>query len=79
VKGAAKPVAVLREAIAEYEQFVKLAHGKPELAATVDDVVAVPTTEEDQCRTPASAKQPGCKRGRIFDLKEIIAFQETTP
>ena len=39
-------------------------------------VIAVPKKNEEQCMTSGAAKDPGCKRGRIYDLREMISFDK---
>ena len=66
--------AQLGRAIELYGAFVERAKGKPDLAAAVEDVVAVPKLSDEACmRSPARGTKD-CKRGRIFDIKEIVAF-----
>lgn len=73
-KGQADPTKALEEAITLYNEFVKRAQGKAEFADTVEDVTAVPTKKDEQCMGPKAKADKGCKRGRIFDLKDEIEF-----
>ncbi|MBK6513781.1 MAG: hypothetical protein IPG04_06570 [Polyangiaceae bacterium] len=73
-RGGSDSVAALEEAIGHFREFVKRAQGRPELAAAVDDVLAVPTAEDRDCMGAKAKGTPGCKRGRIFDLQDEIAF-----
>lgn len=68
--------AELRRAIALYEAFVERAKGRSDMAATVADVTSVPSLSDDECIKPAHRGSAACKRGRIHDLREIIAFNE---
>ncbi|MFO0550884.1 MAG: hypothetical protein U0271_21015 [Polyangiaceae bacterium] len=63
------------KAVALYQRFVERARGRADLEAAVDDVTAVPTLPDDQCMG-AAGKKHECKRGRIFDLKDALAFAE---
>jgi Tfp pilus assembly protein PilF len=64
----------LEEAIGHFNDFVKRAQGKTEFNETVDDVTAVPTEKDENCMGAKAKGKKGCKRGRIFDLKDEIAF-----
>lgn len=64
----------LRKAIGLYREFVERAAGKPEFADAVDDVVAKPTAEYRDCIGRGNAR--GCKRGRILNVEDVIAFNE---
>jgi len=64
----------MEDAIALFNDFVKRAQGKAEFADAVDDVTAVPTKTDKQCMGPKAKTDKACKRGRIFDLKDEIAF-----
>jgi tetratricopeptide (TPR) repeat protein len=66
----------LGEAIGLYREFVKRAEGKPELADAVFDVVAKPHGEERDCMGARGRTDRACKRGRILDAQDIIAFNE---
>jgi tetratricopeptide (TPR) repeat protein len=68
--------AELTRAIELYGSFVERAKGNPELAAAVEDVVAVPKLSDDACIRPPARGTKDCKRGRIFDLREIISFHD---
>lgn len=67
-------VKALEEAIGHFEEFVKRAKGKAEFADTVEDVTAVPTKKDEQCMGAKAKSDKACKRGRIFDIKDEIAF-----
>jgi tetratricopeptide (TPR) repeat protein len=68
--------AQLGRAIELYGSFVERAKGKPDLAAAVEDVVAVPKLSDEACMRAPARGTKDCKRGRIFDIKEILAFIE---
>lgn len=73
-KGSPDPTKALEEAIGLFNEFVKRAQGKAEFADAVDDVTATPTKTDKQCMGPKAKADKACKRGRIFDLKDEIAF-----
>ncbi|NUP10093.1 MAG: hypothetical protein HOW73_28925 [Polyangiaceae bacterium] len=73
-KSGGDSVKALEEAIGHYNEFVKKAQGKAEFADAVEDVTATPTKKDEQCMGPKAKQDKGCKRGRIFDLKDEIAF-----
>lgn len=62
----------LETAIQYYRQFAERAKGKPELAAVVNDVLAVPTKSDEACMQPEASHDAACKRGRIFDLEDLL-------
>lgn len=63
--------AALQKARAEYGRFVEAAKGHGDFAADVSDVTAEPTRSDASCAgEPADA--PGCKRGRLYDLKQQL-------
>lgn len=63
--------ASLRKAREAYERFVEVAKGHGELTGDVSDVTAEPTRSDAACAgEPADA--PGCKRGRLYDLKQQL-------
>lgn len=64
----------LAEAIDMYTTFLKKAAGKPEFAAQMEDVSAIPTKPEEECLAFEAKDDAACRRGRIYDLKELIAF-----
>jgi Tfp pilus assembly protein PilF len=66
----------LEASIGLYNEFVKRAQGKAEFADAVDDVTAVPTKADKDCLGPKAKADKACKRGRIFDIKEIIEFNK---
>lgn len=68
----------LKKAIELFKTFASKAQGKPEFAEAVEDVTAVPTKTDAQCSTPASRKDKACKKGRIKEIEEIIAFNRQT-
>lgn len=65
----------LDTAISLFEQFSEKAKGKPAFASAVEDVLAVPTKSDDACMRPEAAADKACKRGRIYDLRELMKFR----
>ncbi len=68
--------AALEASIKLFDEFAKKAQGKAEFAEAVEDVTAVPTKADKDCLGAKAKKDKGCKRGRIFDIKEIIEFNK---
>ncbi len=66
----------LEAAIKLFEEFAKKAQGKAEFADAVEDVTAVPTEPDKNCLGAQGKTRKGCKRGRVFDIKEIIEFNK---
>lgn len=62
----------LQRAVAAYQRFVAAAEGHREFADDVSDVTAEPTRSDAACAAePADA--PGCKRGRLYDLRQQLS------
>lgn len=70
--------AALQGAVTLYEAFLERAKGKPEFAGAVDDVAAVATKPDQQCIGPKAKDDHDCKKGRIQNVKETIAFNNET-
>lgn len=70
--------ASLQSAITLYEAFLERAKGKAEFASAVDDVSAVATKPDQQCIGPKAKTDHECKKGRIQNVKETIAFNNET-
>ncbi|MFO0614050.1 MAG: tetratricopeptide repeat protein [Polyangiaceae bacterium] len=70
--------ASLQTAITLYEGFIERAKGKPEFASAVDDVSAVATKPDQQCLGKKAKEDHDCKKGRIQNVKETIAFNNET-
>lgn len=66
----------LEAAVGLFEGFVKRAQGKPEFAEALEDVTAVATKPDAQCIGPKAKTDKACKKGRISNIKEIIAFNK---
>ena len=66
----------LERAIALYKEFVSKAQGKAEFADAVEDVNARPTKKDSECFGAKAKGDKACKRGRIFDIEDIIAFNK---
>jgi Tfp pilus assembly protein PilF len=75
-KGGKDANAALEASIKLFEEFAKKAQGKAEFADAVEDVTAVPTKADKDCLGAKAKNDKGCKRGRIFDIKEIIEFNK---
>lgn len=75
-KSGGDSIKALEEAIGHFNEFVKRAQGKPEFADALEDVTAKPTMTDEQCmKLGAKAKtEKKCKRGRVFDINDEIAF-----
>lgn len=68
----------LKKAIELFKTFAQKAGGKPEFADAVEDVTAVPTKTDAQCTGKGSRNDKACKKGRIKEIEEIIAFNKQT-
>jgi len=73
---AAEPA--LKKAIELFKQFASKAQGRAEFADAVEDVTAVPTKTDAQCTGKGSRTDKACKKGRIKEIEEIIAFNRQT-
>jgi tetratricopeptide (TPR) repeat protein len=61
-----------------FRTFAVKARERPDLADAVADVTAVPTKPDAQCATAASRRDPGCRKGRIAEIEEILLFEQQT-
>jgi len=64
----------LQQAITLYQAFVDRAKDKPDFAPAVDDVNTVASKPDQQCLGAKAKEDHACKKGRIQNIKEIIAF-----
>lgn len=76
--GDASAEPALKKAIDLFKQFASKASGKAEFADAVEDVTAVPTKTDAQCTGKGSRNDKACKKGRIKEIEEIIAFNRQT-
>jgi tetratricopeptide (TPR) repeat protein len=76
--GDASAEPALKKAIDLFKQFAAKAQGKAEFADAVEDVTAVPTKTDAQCTGKGSRNDKACKKGRIKEIEEIIAFNKQT-
>ncbi len=68
----------LAQARDAYQRFASLAQGKPEFASDLADVTSIPTRSDEECMR-TTEELAGCKRGRLFDLSQLLTDAEVTP
>jgi Tfp pilus assembly protein PilF len=59
-----------------YGEFVARAKGNAAFDTQVEDVTAVSTKSDAECMRPGAKDAPGCKKGRIQNIDEMMEFTQ---